>query len=143
MNAPSMYSSLSSVSPSQGLHFTVSDHISVFDIPEGSNCSLHVLHRLPPDVFVDPYELEQRVLDKLGPPFKLWGETDLELPVSAVSEGSLVLLGPVKPGAQVDLPIHARYPLPSWTSSHVSVNLEDPTLMLVCDRREFWHLESQ
>jgi GPI mannosyltransferase 1 subunit X len=131
-----MNSPVSAVSPSQGLHFVISDQVPPFEVPKESNCLLHILHRFPPDVFVDPYELEQRVLDKISPPFKVWGETDLELPVSAVSEGSLLLLGPVTTGEQVDVPIHTRYPLPSWTSSHASVTLDNPTLLLVCDRRE-------
>lgn len=133
---PSMYSPVCTVSPSQGLHFVISDHVPTFEVPKRSNCSLHILHRFPPDIFVDPYELEQRVLDKISPSFKVWGETDLELPVSAVSEGSLLLLGPVTADAQVDVPIHARYPLPSWVSSHALITLDDPTLLLVCDRRK-------
>jgi hypothetical protein len=130
-----MQSPTCTVSPSQGLHFVVSDHVPASETPEKSKCSLHILHRFPPDLFVDPYELEQRVLDKVCPSFKVWGETDLELPVSAVSEGSLLLLGPVTAGVRVDVPMHARYPLPSWISSHTLVKLEDPSLLLVCDRR--------
>ena len=125
-----MQSLPSSVSPAQGLHFIISDHVPPMN-PAG-DCSLHILRRFPSGVFVDPYELEQRQLDNVGPRFKVWGETDLELPVSAVSEGSLLLLGPVMSGSQVDLPIHARYPLPSWNTSHVTIKLESARLLIVC-----------
>lgn len=120
----------STVTPRQGFHFTISDHVP--PVTPTGDCSFHILRRFPRDVFVDPYELEQRVLDKVGPQFKVWGETDLELPVSAVSDGSLVLLGPVKSSSQIDSPIHARYPLPSWNTSHVSVRLDTARLLTVC-----------
>lgn len=90
---------------------------------------------MPRDVFVDPYELTQRQHDNIGPDFKLWGETDLELPTSAVSEGSLALLGPVESGITVDLPFHARYPLPSVNDTHVTLKLKEPSLLTICDSK--------
>lgn len=88
-----------SVSPSQGFHFLISDHISlaVQSPVQDSNCAFYVLHGFPSDVFIDPYELHQRVQDRVTPNFVgLWGDTDLELPVAAVDpdRGSSILFGP-------------------------------------------------
>jgi hypothetical protein len=131
---------VSSVSPLQGLHFMV--HNSVPDNLEGytpSKCNLYTLHRFSRDVFVDPYELEQRFQDKVLPKSQVWGETDLELPVSAVEEGSLVLIGPLGSTLDFDLPIHARYPLPSTTESHATVMIQTPHVLTVCNaRREYY-----
>ncbi len=126
----------SSISPLQGLHFTIVDRIPSSRLTAGQ-CSLYILHRFPVDVFVDPYELEQRVQDSISPNFKVWGLTDLELPVSSVKDseqGSLLLLGPLDTiGAlEVSVPIHARYPLPSQDASHANVTLPAPSLLTAC-----------
>ncbi|PVG02768.1 hypothetical protein CPB86DRAFT_750624 [Serendipita vermifera] len=127
---------VSSISPLQGLHFMV--HNAVPDKLEGytpSKCNLFTLYRFSQDVFVDPYELEQRFQDGVLPKSQVWGETDLELPVSAVEEGSLVLLGPLATTLDFDLPIHARYPLPSTTESHATVLIQTPQVLTVCTGR--------
>lgn len=131
----------SSVSPLRGFHFTISDHVP--PIKTTGDCSFYILRRFPSDVFLDPYELEQRLLDNVSPRFEVWGETDLELPVSAVSEGSLVLLGPVPSGNRIDTPIHARYPLPSWNSSHVTIRLNAALLLTVCPSISEYLVKSQ
>ena len=94
-----------SVSPSQGFHFIISDLISLNAVQsplQDSNCAFYILHGFPSDVFIDPYELHQRVQDRITPNFVgLWGDTDLELPVAAVDldRGSSILFGPFSPAS--------------------------------------------
>lgn len=122
------------VFPFQGFHFTLQVRIpTTIEVTKSSDCLQYLLYSLPRDVFVDPYELTQRLHDNIGPQFKLWGEHDLELPTSAVSEGSLVLLGPVLSEKPVDLPFHARYPLPALNDTHVTIELKKPSLLTICD----------
>ncbi|KAG8835292.1 hypothetical protein FRC17_004336 [Serendipita sp. 399] len=121
------------ITPLQGFHFTFRDGIpGERELKLKAGCSVYVLHRLPKDVFVDPYELEQRALDGVLPNFKVWGETDLELPVSSVKEGSLVLLGPVS-ATELELPFHARYPVPSSNDTHATISIQEPTLITMCE----------
>jgi len=131
-----------SISPSQGFHFIISDLISPNAVQsplQDRNCAFYILHGLPSDVFIDPYELHQRVQDRITPSFVgIWGDTDLELPVAAVDpdHGSSILFGPFSPASvattappdrlvdksqprsgsaemlKIDFPLHARYPLP-------------------------------
>ena len=132
----SMPTTTAQVKPEQGFHFAF--HVSVPVHLKGDKCALYVLHALPSQVFVDPYELEQRWQDNIGSPFRVWGETNLELPVSSVSEGSLVLLGPLKPDQQVEMPFHARYPRPLRNATHATVILQNPSFLTVCSQaREF------
>lgn len=136
-----------SVSPSQGFHFIISDLISLNAAQspvQDRNCAFYILHGLPSDVFIDPYELHQRVQDRITPNFVgLWGDTDLELPVAAVDpdRGSSILFGPFYPASftaataappdhlldkggagaaemlEINFPLHARYPLPNNTNT--------------------------
>lgn len=155
-----------SISPSQGFHFIISDLISPnavqSPVPDG-NCAFYILHGLPSDVFIDPYELHQRVQDRITPSFVgIWGDTDLELPVAAVGLdcGSSILFGPFSPAPfttatppgrlldkrgtaemlKIDCPLHARYPLPKNTTTpfsgrtHAAVHIPAPALVLVCER---------
>jgi len=131
------------ISPSQGFHFIISDLITPNEVQSpvrDGNCTFYILHGLPSDVFIDPYELNQRIQDRIMPSFVgIWGETDLELPVATVDpdRGSSILFGPFSPvlsardappdhlpyrsqpksGAaeilEIDFPLHARYPLPT------------------------------
>ena len=131
---------------------------------QDSNCAFYILHGFPSDVFIDPYELNQRVQDRITPSFMgIWGETDLELPVAAMDRdhGSSILFGPFSPAAaaspdhlllpyknepkrtemlQVDFPLHARYPLPrditvpSGAHTHAETHILVPTLLHVCER---------
>jgi hypothetical protein len=135
------------ISPSQGFHFIISDHISpnaVQSPVQDGSCAFYVLHGFPSDVFLDPYELRQRVQDRITPSFVgIWGQTDLELPVAAVDPdcGSSILFGPFFPASsaagappdsllgkdqpksgatemlEIDFPFHARYPLPMNTTA--------------------------
>jgi len=136
-----------SVSPSQGFHFIISDLISLNAAQspvQDSNCAFYILHGFPSDVFIDPYELHQRVQDRITPNIVgLWGDTDLELPVAAVDpdRGSSILFGPFSPASfttataglpgppgrlldkdgagavEINFPVHARYPLPNSTNT--------------------------
>lgn len=131
-----------SISPSQGFHFIISDFISPNAVQspiQDGNCAFYILHGFPSDVFIDPYELHQRVQDRITPSFVgIWGDTDLELPAAAVdrNRGSSILFGPFSPASfdtaaplhrlldksqpkrglaemlEIDFPLHARYPLP-------------------------------
>jgi hypothetical protein len=99
------------------------------------DCAVYILHAFPSDVFLDSYELNQRVQDRITPSFMgIWGETDLELPVAAVGldHGSSILFGPLalapassatatatavppdpkSDATEIDFPFHARYPRP-------------------------------
>lgn len=136
MSAPT-----TTVKPKQGFHFTFQNYIPTHQFAQKSDkCAFYVLHSLPPHVFVDPYELEQRLHDNVGAPFRVWGETNLELPVSSVNEGSLVLLGPLKAEQHVELPFHARYVRPQKNATHATVVLQNPSLLKVCSQAhtEYW-----
>ncbi|KAH9914686.1 PIG-X [Fomitopsis serialis] len=118
MAAASTSSQLSSSLSGQGFHFTHTANITLRDAAETANCTLHVLHVLPPDVYADQYELVQRP----GFSSSLRGTSDLELPVGAVdSEGSVLLLDVELPERRedglelvVDVPMHARYGSPTF-----------------------------
>lgn len=104
-------SSKPTLSPDRGFHTTLSTELNLVK-PTQANCSLHQLLKLPPRVFVDPYELALR-----GQTFQISGSSNLELPVTAMdSSGSFVLFellniaknGPV----HVEIPLHVRYGVP-------------------------------
>lgn len=147
--------------PPRGFHFIISDLVSPnaaqSPIQDG-NCTFYILHGFPSDVFIDPYELNQRVQDRITPSFVgIWGETDLELPVAAVDpdRGSSILFGPFSPiipavpaipaspghlpyksgprteMLQIDFPLHARYPLPRSTTVPFSGPTHAETHILV------------
>lgn len=95
------------------------------DVPSGLDCDLYALLELGPDVFVDPYELEQQ--------HWLWGTNDLELPVAAVDpRGSVLLLNLTRHApSSLSVPLHARYPLPS-EAKHI-VRVPQPSFFWACD----------
>ncbi|KZO95823.1 PIG-X/PBN1 protein [Calocera viscosa TUFC12733] len=105
------------LSPSQGFHRTLSlaplaTSSSPSTVPEDTqHCILQALLFLPADIFADPYELEQRHADGRLGKFRIWGEVDLEAPVSAVDQrGTAVLLDVDEEGTEI--PLHLRYPRP-------------------------------
>jgi hypothetical protein len=146
-----------SISPSQAFHFIISDRISpnaVQSPVQDGDCAFYILHGFPSDVFIDPYELHQRVQDRITPSFVgIWGDTDLELPVAAVGpdRGSSILFGPFSPpqlaiatppdrlldkrGAaeilEIDFPLHARYPLPKNKNKNTTAPFSGPTHVAV------------
>jgi len=101
--------------------------ITTFSLPSESlhalqACSLHLLFQLPPSIFIDLYELEEQNDHHT---YAVWGETDLEKPVSAVdSRGSALLVNVSSSGTdqdkagglQVQIPMHVRYLSPSTST---------------------------
>lgn len=96
------------LSPTQGFHTTSTTTIETTSPkPE---CSLHLHYQLPPQIFVDPYELVHRSASYA---YIHDGTANLELPVSAVDPaGSAVLLDVAANASNVtiELPLHLRYP---------------------------------
>jgi len=127
----------SSLTTRHGFHTTYSTHIIANDPADLARCTCHLLHILPPRVFVDPYELANY---RDFYTIKLSGNLNLELPVTAVdSKGSALLLNVLLPmtGMQnvtVDVPLHLRYGEPvqldAWDDGSVKVPL--PTGFWVC-----------
>ncbi|KAF7971628.1 hypothetical protein HWV62_20652 [Athelia sp. TMB] len=126
----SLSSSLNSV---EGFHTTFSSNVTVRDPRDIDGCSLSLFYRLPPRIFVDPYELANYAGHYS---FKLWGTTNLELPVTAVNQdGSAILLSvdtsdtftSGKASVSIDLPLHARYGA-----------LDQPTIIEIPDPTGFW-----
>ncbi|OZJ03254.1 hypothetical protein BZG36_03519 [Bifiguratus adelaidae] len=100
-------------------------------IAQSSTCVLDTIFTLPPDVFVDRYQVKD-IRHTLGNAVLVYGESNLELPVSSIGpEGSIVIVrkrsDTVYPDEQVhiDLPIHVRYQPPTTESDryHVDVHL--------------------
>ncbi|KAF9507879.1 hypothetical protein BS47DRAFT_1351072 [Hydnum rufescens UP504] len=132
----------SSLSTTQGFHTTstINIKINISDLVLSHNQRhhdrLHVVYILPPCVFADRYELEQRHQDGTGPSFRLWGETNLELPVEAVDpRGSALLLTIQRSEGDesVQVPLHMRYMLPRASGGHVSVRFPWPTIFWASD----------
>src|ERR1700721_1194431 len=128
-----MSSLRSSLEPAQGFHRTFTTTITT---SSESSCSLHLYHKLPPIVFVDPYELAHY---QDAYTFRQWGTSNLELPVSAVSpEGSAVLLNVTLPSgnsnATVQLPVHFRYPRPAppGTDGYCEEEIPWPIAFMAC-----------
>ncbi|KAF5359299.1 hypothetical protein D9756_003563 [Leucocoprinus leucothites] len=136
--------SSSSFHPTSQVTFTLRPHNPV---PE--RCKLHLLYKLSPSVFIDPYELAQR---QASYTFVKWGPTEIERPVHAVeNQDTLALLTVVVPphddGAgsfqfDVDVPLHARYlaPISKDTTPLVDSGnyrhfpLERPQAFFACPR---------
>lgn len=133
-----------------GFHTTFTSQIIVDD-PDLTKCTLHLLHILPPRVFVDPYELANY---KKFYTFRLWGASPLELPVIAVaSNGSVLLLNILLPNHStclpqnitLDVPLHIRYgeSVQSNTSDVGPVEVPWPTGFWACPlSRTFYHTVS-
>jgi hypothetical protein len=96
--------------PKRGFHTTYTTQISISPIL--SNCTIHLLYVLPPNIFVDPYELTHRNAIYT---FQYSTKPDLELPVTALHmNGSALLLNVSLPedmplNITVEVPMHARY----------------------------------
>ncbi|KAF8589998.1 hypothetical protein K439DRAFT_1612288 [Ramaria rubella] len=114
----------SSLRPSRGFHFEFSTNLSL--IPPRAECDLYLLHVLPADIFVDKYELKEH-----GLRFNLHGESNLELPLTAVGPEGSTLEVHVPPSMRVDVPLHARYPLSS-TSSYSIVRVPQSQAYWAC-----------
>ncbi|TFY75635.1 hypothetical protein EWM64_g8377 [Hericium alpestre] len=107
----------SSLSPSRGFHSSLTTEIIIPDQPLSESCSLHILHQFPPDIIVDPYELEN--CEDIFT-FELAGHLNLELPVFAPDISNTTLLVNLKrrtrsPGEafNVTIPLHLRYGRPT------------------------------
>jgi len=76
---------------------------------EYAACNLFVLYELPPDIFIDSFELNDH-----GLRFDYVGSTNLELPLSGVGNEAGWLLVTVEPEREVvvDVPLHVRYGVP-------------------------------
>ncbi|KAK7695406.1 hypothetical protein QCA50_000042 [Cerrena zonata] len=114
MTTTSQCSFTSSVNPTKGYHTAYTTEYSG-DFVEG--CSLHLAYTLPPDVFVDPYELRYDI-----DTFKLQPLPNLELPVKVASYNTSILTIQLDTSVStsndgrtpaVKIPIHARYGEPS------------------------------
>ena len=130
---------LSSSLNAQGFHFTLTTRLTPRAYPPAANCTLHLLHVLPPDVYADQYELAQRPGLSAE---SLTGASDLELPVGAVDEGGSVLLLEVREGVGedgelvVDVPLHARYGRPNLAGGYHTIQLERPTGFWACPQAD-------
>lgn len=111
--APAPHSSFStSISPPAGFHTKIFVFIQHTSSAVPQNHCLYILFILPSAVFVDPYELDQLSRDGYLPSFKVWGETNLELPLEALDEGGsavLLSLHPEFPTNKIEVPFHMRY----------------------------------
>lgn len=107
----------SSIEPSRSFHTTHHTHVTA-SRPSAA-CSLHLLYSLSPASFVDPFQLDAHAAHYS---FTLWGESDLELPLGAVSSTASLLLLNVSDTSfdplVVSLPLHARYLLPLQEDVH-------------------------
>lgn len=123
-----------SLKPSYGSHPTASLELSSSSLskPDTSECTLNLYYSLPPELFVDTYELANYHASYA---FHHWGSRDLEAPVSKVGRaGSGVLLvvkEPTKDELVVDMPLHTRYGLPS-KEGYTQVNVNAPDAFWAC-----------
>ncbi|KAL4249578.1 Protein PBN1 [Abortiporus biennis] len=116
--------STSSLDHSQGFHFILTTHLHQ---SPPDDCSAHVSYSLPPDVYIDPYELET-----IGIDFKLNEYLDLELPVEVAGMSGAELRVDIQPGVRnVSVPLHARYGRLS-TTGHRVVHLPGPHATWTC-----------
>lgn len=115
----------------KGFHTTLSTRISLHARHEYAACNLLILYELPSDIIIDPFELNDHGLH-----FEFVGNTDLELPISAVGNEAgwlLVAPEPEKEVVVVDLPLHVRYGVPGegYNPRHV-IQLPPPTCLWGC-----------
>ncbi|KIJ60655.1 hypothetical protein HYDPIDRAFT_98211 [Hydnomerulius pinastri MD-312] len=130
MSAPSIISH--SLEPTRGFHSTLSTKIGLdYPAPE---CSVFALYALPPSIIIDRYELIDRNLV-----FEFWGESNLELPVFAVTQSSNSLLVNAIPAdprdteVSVEIPVHARYGVPGISeSTRQPIEIPPPTCFWAC-----------
>lgn len=123
-----------SQSSPQGFHFTIT--CQLHSVPANDPNSFHALLYLPTSLFFDTYELEQRSSDGDGPVTRIWGETNLELPLASEKldwRGSFALLELGSAFREsFSLPLHARYLMPSGRT-HGRVDVEWPIVFAVED----------
>ncbi|TFK63147.1 hypothetical protein BDN72DRAFT_847946 [Pluteus cervinus] len=128
----------SSIHPLEGFHPTLTTTIHFGDLPQPSECSLHLYYDLPSLVFFDPYELAN--YDDFFT-FQKWGNSNLELPVTALdsTDGSQLLLNVkfdklrLRENLDVKLPLHMRYGDPAQAKDgYHLVGLEEPRGILAC-----------
>ena len=131
-SSSSQCSFTSSISPTESYHTAYVTEYSG-DFVEG--CSLHLAYTLPPDVFVDPYELRYDIST-----FDLQPMPNLELPVKIASYNTSTLTVQLEtPTSSSDgsyktpsikIPIHARYGEPNSPrtsdSSYHTIQLTAP-----------------
>lgn len=125
----------SSLDPKQSFHTTFTTNIS--GLRPANDCTLHLLHVLPADCFIDPYQLKEHQ-DAFS--FQLWGTSNLELPTSAVpSNGSVLLITSNRPEGDLSeddqvtirVPLHMRYSRPGQDSTRL-VNIPWPLGFWAC-----------
>jgi hypothetical protein len=113
-----------------------------------SRCSLNLVYKLPPLLFVDPYELAQRHTSYA---FVKWGITELEKPMHAIAGSDTKILLTVNMPSHseetetvqfdVEVPLHARYLPPSSKGESIPsgnyrhIPLERPQSFFACHRR--------
>ncbi len=102
-------------------------------------CKDYILYTLSNSFFVDVYQLEDMFADEQ---IKVWGETDLEIPVGMTSLkwGSLVLITKQNSedvdNFEFNLPIHMRYqPAISGNmqKSHIITTAPWPLVIRICE----------
>jgi len=98
------------------------------------SCVLRLLLILPPDCFVDPFELAL-----YGSSFQLSNFSNLEFPAHAISpNSSQLLIDAVLPDDLVDVslsvevPLHMRYPAPTRLSDFRRLNISGPAVFWDC-----------
>lgn len=108
-----------------GFHPTL---VTTFSSPpvsplESGSCALTLLYHLPAEIILDPYQLAQLHADGAlvspsslprpnGTRYEVWGETELELPVSRVGKEGMGLRVEIEDGEaleRVEVPVHGRY----------------------------------
>ncbi|KIO22717.1 hypothetical protein M407DRAFT_27744 [Tulasnella calospora MUT 4182] len=127
----------SSLSSSHGAHPKALINITFPTPTPAPECTYHVLFTLPPAVFVDKFE----------PPFnehsiaRTWGKMDLELPIHALptQSSSFAMLQIERrddteglTGAEVEVPLHVRYPRPRSGGGYNHVKMDWPLFILAC-----------
>ncbi|KXN83098.1 hypothetical protein AN958_01849 [Leucoagaricus sp. SymC.cos] len=112
------------------------------------SCSLHLLYKLSPSLFIDPYELAQHQESYTS---TQWGDIELEKPVHAVQDSDTNLLvtvnqrlrneGTTSMRFEVEVPLHARYLAPSSQDvpgeelgNYRHVPLERPQAFFACPK---------
>ncbi|KAF7325991.1 RBR-type E3 ubiquitin transferase [Mycena kentingensis (nom. inval.)] len=111
--------------------------------PAPADCALHLLYRLPPLLFVDPYELSNRAEEYT---YAHAGPSNLELPVFALdttgdagagNSSVLLTVEDVEIEIEIELPLHVRYAAPSSSSTPLPVirtELSWPDVFYACSR---------
>ncbi|KAL4263892.1 Protein PBN1 [Pleurotus pulmonarius] len=136
-----MFTISSSLEPDSGFHTCSKSVVQISSAPELHHCSLNLHFVLPPFLFVDLYELQQR---NASYSFLHHGVNNLELPVAALPrENSELLLNVhyarVPSGivtVEVEVPLHARYgePAAEGESPFVVANVPKPGGFVACSR---------